>query len=68
MAKTVIRRKALVNIKCSDISLETDDMYMCFFAKALFVNPKYESSPSPPFYVLLKALVCAYIERGGKET
>ena len=30
----------------------------------LFVNPKYESSPpsSPPFYVLLKALVCAYIE------
>ena len=32
----------------------------------LFVNPKYESSPpsSPPFYVLLKALVCAYIEEG----
>ena len=28
----------------------------------LFVNPKYESSPPPPFYVLLKALVCAYIE------
>ena len=45
---------------------DSEEHYVLPLMLLLFVNPKYESSPpsSPPFYVLLKALVCAYIEEG----
>lgn len=41
---------------------DSEEHYVLPLMLLLFVNPKYESSPPPPFYVLLKALVCAYIE------